>query len=132
MAAHLRYLENNMNRSGQFDRHNKLESTEMKKRIDKQSRLRYGKRASSTKRSSVESDSRPQELMTPHEWKSMLHNIENQAAPAEIRARPPSSAELDRADEELWERLSSTRWIKERPSESAANKNTATQQQPIN
>lgn len=62
-----------------------------------------------------------QELIAPHEWASLLNAPENETEDTYIGS-PDGLAELDAADE-LWERLSSTRWIKE-PKEDFHNSTT--------
>ena len=48
-----------------------------------------------------------EELIAPHEWDAMLNSFEGDTA------TPPDAPRLPgEYDEELWERLSSTRWLK--------------------
>ena len=51
-----------------------------------------------------------QELIAPHEWASLLNNIENHADETHVGGEVLGEVEL--FSDELWERLSSTRWIK--------------------
>ena len=61
-----------------------------------------------------------QELIAPHEWAALLNAPENESEettlgiPGIVDGEIEAAHELDAADE-LWERLSSTRWIKEPP-----------------
>ncbi len=60
-----------------------------------------------------------QELVAPHEWASMLNAPENESEEPAVSVPGVVSEEaneLDAADE-LWERLSSTRWIKDPPND---------------
>ena len=51
-----------------------------------------------------------QELVAPHEWASLLNNIESDPNDTQVGGAPLAEVEL--ASDDLWERLSSTRWIK--------------------
>ena len=59
-----------------------------------------------------------QELVAPHEWASLLNAPENESEETTVGipgiVEGEELSELDAADE-LWERLSSTRWIKDPP-----------------
>ena len=51
-----------------------------------------------------------QELVAPHEWASLLNNIESESD--ETRVGGEVMGEVELVSDDLWERLSSTRWIK--------------------
>jgi hypothetical protein len=51
-----------------------------------------------------------QELIAPHEWASLLNNIESE--PDDTHVGGEVLGEVELASDDLWERLSSTRWIK--------------------
>ena len=55
-----------------------------------------------------------EELFAEQEWEALLSTFENEKAPA-ASAPPPSAPDSALSTEELWERLSSTRWIRRRP-----------------
>jgi len=50
------------------------------------------------------------DLMPPNEWAALLRSIESEVAPAK-------ADEVEVAANDLWEKLSSTRWLKEPPTE---------------
>jgi hypothetical protein len=56
-------------------------------------------------------DAAAQELFGPQEWDALLNSFENEpqsAAPAQ-----KSEGEIELSSDDLWERLSSTRWLRE-------------------
>jgi len=54
-----------------------------------------------------------QELIAPHEWASLLNNIENPPGQSdETHVGGEVLGEVELVSDDLWERLSSTRWIK--------------------
>lgn|GEM_PF-5784686 len=63
----------------------------------------------------------PQELVAPHEWEALLYNFENEA----VAEAPMEVAEV----EDIWERLSSTRWIKA-PSGVSVNSSSTIAERP--
>ncbi len=67
-----------------------------------------GPKASSSRKSSNQAIK--QELVAPHEWASLLNNIESD--PNDTQLGGAVMGEVELASDDLWERLSSTRWIK--------------------
>ena len=69
-----------------------------------------------------------QELIAPHEWQALLNSFENESAGPDGRMNSPTSVESQNASDVLWERLSSTRWLKVRPNtDSVGNRSTVAQ-----
>ena len=52
-----------------------------------------------------------QELFGPQEWDALLNSLENDAQTAS--PSPRSEGEIELSSDDLWERLSSTRWLRE-------------------
>jgi hypothetical protein len=63
-----------------------------------------------------------QELIAPHEWAALLNTPESESDETYVGA-PEALSELNAETDDLWERLSSTRWIKE-PREDIHNHTT--------
>jgi hypothetical protein len=57
-------------------------------------------------------DAGSRELMAPDEWDALLQTIEAESAAASVE----DAAKVQVASDDLWEKLSSTRWIKTPPS----------------
>ena len=63
-----------------------------------------------------------QELIAPHEWAALLNTPESESEETYV-GTPEIAADLNAETDDLWERLSSTRWIKE-PREDFHNSTT--------
>jgi hypothetical protein len=63
----------------------------------------------------------PQELVAPHEWAGLLHNFES-----DNTASAATAIDSETESEDLWEKLSSTRWIKTPPQDHDTNSSTVT------
>ena len=88
---------------------NELEHPDMKKiSIKRRTSVKIGSRVSLARQAAK------QELVAPGEWLGLLHNFENDSAASNTR-KDAERPHNETATEELWERLSSTRWIKSRP-----------------
>jgi hypothetical protein len=73
-----------------------------------------------------------QELVAPHEWDMMLHAFEENGVTPTSQPRPaPGQIEID--SEDLWEKLSSTRWLKaHKPGASSRSSTSASPDDPSN
>jgi hypothetical protein len=73
-----------------------------------------------------------QELVAPHEWDMMLNAFEeNGVTPTSQPVPAPGQIEID--SEDLWEKLSSTRWLKEpRPGSSTHSSSSVSPDDPSN
>ena len=78
-------------------------TADMKNTVEKQD-------ASATTVRTTSAESTSQELFDPQEWEALLNSFENDAA-VEQSARA-SEPPVELSSEDLWERLSSTRWIR--------------------
>jgi hypothetical protein len=65
-----------------------------------------------------------QELVAPHEWATLLKSPDNEAADIASGAPIPEVPHTEAASDDLWERLSSTRWIKVAPEHDLHNRST--------
>ncbi len=66
------------------------------------------------------------ELVSPDEWDALLHSFESDGATATSTRDGTTGLMLDSSDD-LWEKLSSTRWLKDRQSEDVSTKSTVAQ-----
>jgi hypothetical protein len=67
-----------------------------------------------------------EELFNPQEWEALLNSFENDASVQESSRSSELAVEL--STEDLWERLSSTRWIR---TPSADDKDSTVAQRPM-
>jgi len=65
-----------------------------------------------------------QELVAPHEWATLLNAPENEFPDFAAGAPLPEVPHTETASDDLWERLSSTRWIKVAPEHDIHNRST--------
>lgn len=75
-------------------------------------------------RAAAQEKAAKQELVAPHEWATLLHAPENDVADFASGAPLPEAPQTEAASDDLWERLSSTRWIKVAPEHDLHNRST--------
>jgi hypothetical protein len=74
-------------------------------------------------KASAQEKAAKQELIAPHEWATMLNAPENEFADSS-GAPIPEAPYTEVMSDDLWERLSSTRWIKLAPEHDLHNRST--------
>ncbi|HYG77232.1 MAG TPA: hypothetical protein VEK08_19665 [Planctomycetota bacterium] len=53
-----------------------------------------------------------EELFDPQEWESLLNAFDNETAAAATSTVRQAEHEIELSEDDLWERLSSTRWLR--------------------
>jgi len=53
-----------------------------------------------------------EQLFDPQEWESLLNSFETEASSATTASQQKSENEIELSSDDLWERLSSTRWLR--------------------
>jgi hypothetical protein len=77
----------------------------------------------STFRNTAPSKAAPvKELIAPHEWAALLNSFENE--PEGSTRQTSATGEIEIESEDLWEKLSSTRWLKQPPQDTNRNGST--------
>jgi hypothetical protein len=75
--------------------------------------------------SAAQEQAAKQELVAPHEWATLLNAPENEFSDLAGAPVPEAQApQAEAATDDLWERLSSTRWIKVAPEHDLHNRST--------
>lgn len=82
---------------------------------------------SSTAGGRIAAATRQREFITPDEWEGLLNSFEDGSVPnSSVNVNSSPTGEIPVETEDLWEKLSSTRWLKSQPTddEDPANKST--------
>jgi hypothetical protein len=82
---------------------------------------------SSTAGGRIAAATRQREFITPDEWEGLLNSFEDGSVPnSSVNVNSSPTGEIPVETEDLWEKLSSTRWLKSQPAddEDPANKST--------
>lgn len=72
-----------------------------------------------------------QELIAPHEFQSLLNSFENENSNTDGRVNSKEAIETQISSDALWERLSSTRWLKSRPKNDDIGNRSTVAQRPL-